>query len=335
MRNRRTPRLARPSRHCANLGHSERGWGTLRRDHYIPQFILKGFRKPARGKVHFAEKGNAVIRLMPVRDIFFQDHGERVLAKPPKLRQRGETAILASEPEWTEVTAEALQKLENEWARAIKGMIKWVKKLDTNRTRFVAVKCGPHKQEEWVQAIVDYCLRTMFRSEEAGHELWRRLQESEERDLQEWIETELGKSLTPSDELLYVYQRHNRAQTGALADEIFRKRNPEFTVTAWRIVDNSRFIIGSRGGCWVERGELRVFLFPVDPKVAVSLQGKEQVNHILGGNIQLGNSGTVVHHDIPGETGITARMVNEAMWSSCNAVAVGLERRDIEELMRV
>ncbi len=285
--------------------------------------------------MHFAEKDDAVIRLMPVRDIFFQDHGERVLAKPPKLMQQGEKALLASEPEWTEVTAEALQKLENEWARAIKGMIKWVKKLDTNRSRFVAVKCGPHKQEEWVQAVADYCLRTMFRSEEAGHELWRRRQESEERNLQEWIEKELGKSLTPSDELLYVYRQHNRAsaRTGALADEIFRKRNPEFTVTAWRIVDNSRFIIGSRGGCWVERGELRAFLFPVDPKIAVSLQGREQANHIFGGNIPLRNSATVVHHDIPGKMGITARMVNEAMWSSCNAV-VGLERRDIEEVLR-
>ena len=309
--------------------------GTMRRDHYVPQFIIARFRDTSLGKVYFAKKGHAEIRLTPIKDIFFQDHGERILAKPPKLEQRGETAILAGEPEWTEVAAEAIKKLEDQWARAIKGMIRWTTDLDIRRNSFVKVGCGPRKQDEWVQAMADYCLRTMFRSEEVGHELWRRRQEGEERDLQEHIKKELGIYLRPSDQLREVYRQHNRARarTGALTDDIFRKRNPEFTIAIWRIVDNSRFIIGSRGGCWVESGDLRALLFPVDPKIAISLVGREQVNSIFGRGLQLGDPRTVVHYDIPGKTGIAARKMNDAMWSSCNAVA-GFARKDIEEAIR-
>ena len=310
----------------------------MRRDHYVPRFILNRFRKISRGKVYVAEKGETEIRLVPVRDIFFQDHGERILAKPPRLKQQGETAILASEPEWTEYASEALQKLEDKWARAIKGMINWSKNLDNNQTipGLIEVKCGADEQEEWVQGVVDYCLRTMFRSEEVGDELWGRRLENEEQDLRRWIEKELGQCLTPSDELLNVYQQHNRAKTrtGALVDEqgIFRQRNPEFTIAIWRIVDNTRFIIGSRGGCRAEHGDHKAFLFPVDPKIAVSLAGRRQVNEIFG-DVLSGNPRIVMKYDIPGRTGITARIVNKSMWSSCNAVA-GLERRDVEEAIR-
>ena len=315
--------------------------GTMRRDHYVPRFILNRFRMISQGKVYFAEKGEGEVRLAPVRDIFYQDHGERTLAKPPRLRQRGGTAILASAPEWTESASEALQKREDKWARAIRGMIKWSKNLDNSQTipklGFIEVKRGPDRQEEWVQEVVDYCLRTMFRSEEVGDELWGRRQGNEEQDLRKWIEKELGKCLTASDELLNVYRQHNRAKTrtGALVDEqgIFGQRNPEFTIAIWRIVDNTRFIIGSRGGCWVEHGDQKVFLFPVDPKIAVSLAGRRQANEIVGRNVLSGNPRIVMKHDIPGRTGITARIVNKSMWSSCNAVA-GLEKRDVEEAIR-
>lgn len=309
--------------------------GTVRRDHYVPQFIIARFRDSSLGKVYFAKKGNTAVRLTPIKDIFFQDHGERILAEPPKLKQWGETAILAGEPEWTEVAAEAIKKLEDQWARAIKGMIRWTTDLDIRRDSFVNVRCGPPRQDDWVQTMADYCLRTMFRSEEVGHELWRRRREGEERDLREHIKKELGIYLRPSDQLQEVYRQHNRARarTGALTDDIFRKRNPEFTIAIWRIVDNSRFIIGSRGGCWVESEDLRALLFPVDPKIAISLVGRKQVNSIFGSGLQLGDPRTVVHCDIPGKTGITTRQVNDAMWSSCNAVA-GFARKDIEEAIR-
>ena len=149
-----------------------------------------------------------------------------------------------------------------------------------------------------------------------------------------WIKRELGIDLTPSDELLNLYRQHNRARTrtGALVDEkdIFRKRNLDFTIGIWRIVDNTRFIIGSRGGCRVEHGDLNVHLFPVDPKIAVSLVGRSEANEFLGGNVQMGNPRIVIKHDIPGKTGISARIVNKAMWSGCDAVA-GLKRKDVEE----
>ena len=222
----------------------------MRRDHYIPQFILRRFRNPSRGKTYFAEKGEAGVRLMPIKDIFFQDHGERILAKPPRLEQQGERAILASEPEWTEYASETLLKLEDKWARAIKGMISWIKNLDNTQAihniGLIEVKRGSDKQEEWVQEVADYCLRTMFRSEEVGEELWGRRQEGEERDLKYWIERELGKDLTPSDELLNLYRQHNRARTrtGALVDEkdIFRKRNldlPSEYGELWTTQDSS------------------------------------------------------------------------------------------------
>ena len=312
--------------------------GTMRRDHYVPKFILRRFRKLSRGKVYFAKKGEAAIRLMPVKDIFFQDHGERILAKPPRLEQQGERAILASEPEWTEYASETLQKLEDKWARAIKGMISWTKNLDSTRAvqniGFIEVKRGPDKQEEWVQEVADYCLRTMFRSEEVGQELWGRRQENEDRDLQNWIERELVKNLTPSGELRNLYRQHNRAKTrtGALIDEkdIFRERNSDFTIGIWRILDNTRFIIGSRGGCRVKHGDIKAYVFPVDPKIAVSLLGRREAHAIFGENGQIGTPRIVIKHDIPGKTGITATIVNKAIWSSCEAVA-GLERKDVEE----
>ena len=320
---------------------SSRQWasfGTMRRDHYVPKFILRRFQKVSRGKVYFAEKGEAAIRLMPVKDIFFQDHGERILARPPKIKQQGERAILASEPEWTESASEALQKLENNWARAITGMISWTKNLENSRAThnigLIEVKRGPNRQEEWVQDVVDYCLRAMFRSEEVGQELWDKRQESEEQYLHNWIERELGKRLTPSEELQNLYRQHNRSKTrtGALTDleGVFRKRNSEFTVGIWRIVDNTRFIIGSKGGCRVEQEELNVHLFPVDPKLAVSLFGRREANAIFGENIKMGNPRTIVKHDIPGKSGIMAKTVNMAMWSYCAAVA-GVERKDVEE----
>ena len=74
-------------------------------------------------------------------------------------------------------------------------------------------------------------------------------------------------------------------------------------------------------------------MFPVDPKIAVSLVERRQANEIFGRNVLLGNPRIAIKHDIPGRTGISARIANESMWSSCNAVA-GLERQDVEETIR-
>ena len=313
----------------------------MRRDHYVPQFILRYFRKDSRGKVYFAEKAQTGIRLKPIKDLFFQDHGERILATPPKLKQDGAVATLASEPEWTEFAANAIKALEDKWARAIRGLIKWTNSLDANQTSppkmVIDVQRGPDKQEEWVELVADYCLRTMVRSEETGNELWNRVRESEERDLENLIESQLGTKLPASKKLREVFRQHNRAQTrtGSLLDanHMFHKHNSEVTIGIWRISDESRFIIGSRGGCYVEQGRIRMFLFPITPKVAINLLSRREANQMFGAYIQSVNPRTVIVHNISGRTGISARVVNKAMWLSCESV-VGRERYDLEEAMR-
>ena len=307
----------------------------------MPQFILKNFRRDRLGKVYFAEKGTTGIRLKPVKDIFFQDHGERILAKPPKLKQEGAIATLESEPEWTEFAGDALQNNEDKWARALRGLIAWSNGFDDSQPipqgGAIEVKRGPDKQEEWVEQVADYCLRTMFRSEEIGHELWDKVQENEDEDLEKLIEDQLGKKLPASKELRELVRQHNRSQTrtGVLVDQrgIFDRHNLEMTIAIWRITDGSRFIIGSRGGCWVEHQGIRVFMFPVDPKIAVNLLSRKEANRIFGTNIQLGNPRVVIAHNIPGRTGITAWIVNKTMWSVCDSVA-GCQRMDIEYAQR-
>ena len=309
---------------------------TTRKDHYIPQFILRRFRQDRRGKAYYAEKGKPGIRLKPVKEIFCEERGERILARPPKLKQEGEFATLASDPEWTEFAAETLMRLEDGWARAITGMIKWSEGLNQNppiaAPGWIDVQRGPNEQEAWVREIADYCLRTMFRSEEVGHELWDRHREGEEHDLRELIKRELGIELQPSAELREIFQQHNRAQTrtGALADNrrLFERHNVQITIVLWRILDKTRFIIGSRGGCVVEHEGSKYSVFPIDPKVAISLQGRTETNRIFPSEIQAENPRTIIVHNIPGRIGITAELVNECMWRRCAAV-VGLEREDV------
>ena len=309
----------------------------MSKDHYVPRFILKRFQKSRFGKVYYTSKEADRIRLKPVKDIFKEDDGERILATPPNLREDRGFATLDGEPQWTEVAAEKLQLLEDSWARAIRGLIEWDDKHnDTARRayeRVVNVQRGPINQNKWVAQAADYCMRTLIRSKESGNELWNRYAQSEERDLEVFIERQLEKKLRPSAELRRIFQQDNRARTrtGALADgtHLFRRHNLQVTVGIWRTTDNTRFIIGSRGGCLVEHESLKVFLFPIAPRVALSLQSRDSVNSVVGLPYVTGDERIVTVHRIPGVSGITAKKVNEAMWSACDAVA-GLERRDIE-----
>ena len=313
----------------------------LRRDHYVPQFILKEFRTKNLGKTYFAEKGGEGIQLKPVRDIFFEDHGERLLAREPVLKQMGDVATLASEPEWTEFPAERLKKLENRWAHAIRGIVSWNTSVERNSqskgSGFIEVNRGPDEQEDWVPFVADYCLRTMFRSGEAAKELWERYRENEEQHLAELIERQLGKKLAPSPELRELIRKHNRAQTvtGAPADDegVFARHNLAVTIAVWRAGKDENFIIGSRGGCWVEHEGLKEFIFPVHPKIGVSIASREAVNRLFPGKVQAYNPRAVIGHNMPGRTGISARMVNRAMWASCESVA-GIRRSDVVRAMR-
>ena len=313
----------------------------LRRDHYVPQFILKEFRKRHLGKAYFAEKGTERIWLKPVRDMFFEDHGERLLAREPELMQVGEFAALAREPEWTDGPAERLKKHENRWARAIRGIVNWnvsvERKLQKTASGVIEVNRGPEEQDDWVPLVADYCLRTMFRSGEAAKELWERYRESEDSDLAELIERQLGKNLIPSPELRELVRKHNRAQivTGALGDDegIFARHNFAVTIAVWRAGNDENFIIGTRGGCWADHEAGREFIFPVHPRIGISIASREAVNRRFPKEVQAYNPRVVIGHDMPGRTGLTARMVNKAMWASCDSVA-SISRIDVERAMK-
>ena len=313
----------------------------LRRDHYVPQFILKEFRTKNLEKTYYAEKGDERIRLKPVRDIFFEDDSERVLAREPKLKQEGDIATLASEPEWAEFPAERLKRLENRWAHAIRGIVSWNTSVERNSqitgSGFVEVKRGPDEQEDWVPLVADYCLRTMFRSGQAAQELWERYRENEERDLKELIERQLGKKLSASPELRQLVRKHNRAQTapGALADDagMFARHNLAVSIAVWRASKDENFIIGNRGGCWVEHEGLRDLIFPVHPKIGVGIISREAVNRLFPRKVQAYNPRSVIVHNMPGRTGITVRAMNMATWASCECVA-GIRRSDVERAMR-
>ena len=68
-------------------------------------------------------------------------------------------------------------------------------------------------------------------------------------------------------ELRDLVRKHNRAKTvtGALADDegILAKHNLAVTIAVGRAGKDENFIIGSKGGCWVELEGLREFIFPV------------------------------------------------------------------------
>ena len=312
----------------------------MRRDHWIPRFVLREFCPTTLGKTYFAEKRKPGVRLKPIKDIFFEDHGERLLAKEPELKQTGDFATLASDPVWTEFPAEILKKLENRWVRAIRGVVNWNKSQERNPRRagsaFVEVKRGPDEQENWVPLVTDYCIRTMFRSGDAAQDLWERYRETEEQDLANLIERQLGKKLSPSPELRKLVQHHNRAKvmTGAFANAggMFARHNSAVTLAVWRTVRNERFIIGSRGGCWVEHEGLRYFLFPIHPEFAVSIVSRNEANRLLPGAVQASNPRIVLVHNMPGRSGMSVRVVNKAMWARCESVA-GIRRSDVEQAM--
>ena len=312
----------------------------MRRDHCIPQFVLRAFRSKRLGKTYFAETGQPGVRLKPIKDIFFEDHGERLLAKEPELKQMGDFATLASDPVWTDLPAELLQRLEDRWARAVRGIVKWNESQERSSPRaesaLVDVKRGPDKQEDWVPLVADYCIRTMFRSGEAARQLWERYRENEERDLANLIERQLGKRLLPTPELRKLIQDHNRARvmTGAFDDDggMFARHNRAVTIAVWRALRCEHFIIGSRGGCWVEHEGLRYFLFPVHRNIAVSIVSRDAVNRQFPRLVRVSNPRTVLVHNMPGRSGMSVRVVNKAMWASCHSVA-GIRRSDVEQAL--
>ena len=308
------------------------------RDHWIPRLVLRQFRSKELGKTYFAERGTPGVRLKPIKDIFFEHQSERVLAREPELKQLGDFATLSSDPVWTEFPAELLKRLEDRWARAIRGMVNWAMSQERNSplagSAFVEVKRGPNRQEDWVPLVADYCLRTMFRSGEAAQELWERYRKTEDQDLANLIERQLGKKLPPTPELRRVIQRHNRAQvmTGVFAGGggMFARHNRAVTIAMWRASRNEHFIIGSRGGCWVEHEGSRYYLFPIHPKIAVSIVSRDEANRMLPAAVQATNPRTVLVHNLPGRSGISARVVNKAMWARCESVA-GIRRIDVEQ----
>ena len=53
-------------------------------------------------------------------------------------------------------------------------------------------------------------------------------------------------------------------------------------LTTYYIVDDSRFILGSRGGVWLERHGQRLWICPVDPRVALGIEGRRVNAEALG-----------------------------------------------------
>ena len=174
----------------------------------------------------------------------------------------------------------------------------------------------------------------MFRSPDAGNELWSRRLEGEEQELRAWIRSTLDQSLEPSDELRALWQDHNRHRyrTGAEpeAEGLWNDVDATIVLTTWCIMDDSRFILGSKGGVWVDRSGEEVWICPVDPRVALGIEG-------LRANVQwLGPGGNERHHFTKGyflpRDDLTVEDINRASWAQCRSVA-GTRRHDVAHVI--
>ena len=306
-------------------------------DHYVPQFILRRFRPKGIHRLFYAEKGAQEICTRGVKKTFCELEGDLLLKVPPALRQEGGYAVLVEPPEYTTGLRAHLSQLECQWAPGIKRLVDTVYQQHRAHARPSAIlhlEPAPPGHAQWCALAKDYCIRQMIRSPDAGTELWSKMLETEEQELRAWIRDTLGRELNPSDKLRAVWREHNRhkIRTGAEADAegLWNDVDATLLLTTWFIADDSRFILGSRGGVWLDRHGEKFWICPVDPRVALGIEGRRV-------NAQsLGLPADESHHFAKGyllpRDDLAVADINRASWDQCRAVAA-LRLVDVEEVV--
>ena len=308
-----------------------------RNDHYVPQFVLKNFRPSLAAKLFYAEKGSPHIGRRSPRRVFREPDGELLLRGPPALKEEGGVAVLAGTPDFAAEIRAHLTRLEGLWAPAIKYLVDTVYEQHATPLRLGAVTPVHFVPPEHAASAAlgkDYCVRQMWRSPDAGNELWARHLETEEQELRAWIESVLGRTLEPSQEVRTLWREHNRhkIRTGAEADAegLWYDSDSTFVLTTWFAHGEARFVLGSRGGVWVPHDESSLWICPVNPHVALGIEGR------AGNARALGMPPDPRRHFAKGyvlpRDGLTVRDINRASWEQCDAV-IAARRHDIAELL--
>ena len=307
-------------------------------DHYVPQFILRNFQPQKFGRVWYAERGWDRSQHRPTSKIFCEREGDLLLQRPLAIRKEGTKAVLYEKPQYTDVARRELTKRESNWARAIRKLIAETlgmksKGLLTVKGLRIAKASDGH--EAWARQGKDYCIRQMYRSREAGSELWEGYFESEKSALQDWIQDELGERLEPDLELLREWQKHNRRKlrTGAEPDAegIWNDTDNAFTLAIWTVKESARFVIGSRGGVWTGGKEMGLWICPVHPKLALGIEGRRLSEEATGLGDRIRGEHFVKIYELPREE-LGVNDVNVQTWKQCSAIA-GMRRGDVEKLL--
>ena len=306
-------------------------------DHYVPQFVLRRFRSSPTEKLYYREKGaSRTVRRSP-RRVFRECDGELLLRGPPAIREEGGKAVLAAPPDYTTGIRERLTQLESRWAPAIAHLVDTVFEQHATAHRsaaLVPVHLVPPEHAAWAALGKDYCMRQLWRSPDAGNDLWSRHLEAEEQNLRAWIESVLGPGVEPSDEVRTLWREHNRhkIRTGAEADAegLWNDTDSTIVLTTWLVREDARFVLGSRGGVWVEGDDGPLWICPVHPRVALGVEGRVANARVLG--LPSGPRGHFAKGYVLPRDGLTTRDVNRASWEQCGAV-VAARGRDIAELL--
>ena len=307
-----------------------------RNDHYVPQFILRRFRPKGKSRLFYAEKGTSEITTRGVRRTFCELDGDLLLKGPPVITRKGDYAILAEPSEYTAGLRERLSQLEYRWAPAIKRLVETVyqqHRYHARQSAITRVERAPPKHAQWCAHGKDYCIRQMIRSPDAGNELWSQMLETEEEELRDWIGITMGRKLKPSDELRAVWREHNRhrIRTGAEAEieGLWDDVDASLLLATYFITDDSRFILGSRGGVWLNRHGQNLWMCPVDPRVAIGIEGRRVNAEALGLPADPGYH-FAKSYLLPRDD-LTVAYINHASWDQCRAIAA-LRLRDLEEV---
>ena len=312
-------------------------------DHYVPQFILRRFLPKGKGRrkerLFYAEKATPGIGRRGAARTFCEVGGDLLLRGPPAIRQEGTYAVLIDEPEYTTGLRQHLSQLERRWAPAIKRLVETVYRQHRSHTRpsdIVRIALAPPKHAQWCASGKDYCIRQRYRSPDVGDELWSGMLEDEERDLRAWIRTTLDQDLEPNNELRAVWRKHNRhtIRTGAEAETegLFDDVNSSFVLTTWFVTDDSRFIVGSKGGVLVQTDSDELWICPVDPRVALGIEGRRLNAQSLGMPSDERDhfaKGYLLPRD-----DLTVEDINRASWTQCRAVA-GIRRQDVADVAEI
>lgn len=307
-----------------------------RSDHYVPQFILRSFRPEGKGKLFYAERHAQEFTTRGVRRIFTESDGDLLLKGPPGIRQEGDRAVLSEPPEFTTGLRERLSQLECLWAPAIRRLVKtvyWQHRHHARPSAITLLGRAPTEHARWCALAKDYCVRQMNRSPDAGNEFWARMLDEEEQGLYSWIRSVLGRTLEPSDELRTLWREHNRhiIRTGAEpeVEGFFDDVDAAFLLSTYFITDDSRFILGSRGGVWFDRHGERLWICPVDPRVALGIEGRRVNTEALGLPADAGYH-FAKSYLLPRDD-LAVADINRASWNQCHAVAA-LRLCDLEEV---